>query len=178
MNSLIIKTFILIVLSTINFSVHASLLMKPTLDSDLVYNGNLLDGEYQSVVSNPDTILGFEVGARVASPAQITKAIEIWADQSDRMKVIEYARSHEGRPLHAIFISSPDNLSKLDEIKAKVVSLSDARSLGDDKAFEIIEDLPAIAWMAYSIHGNETSGADAALASICLLYTSPSPRDY
>ena len=69
--------FILIALSTINFSVHASMLMKPTLDSDLVYSGNLLDGEYQSGVSNPDTILGFEVGARVASPAQITKAIEI-----------------------------------------------------------------------------------------------------
>lgn len=172
MNSLIIKMFILVALSTINLSVHASLLMKPTLDSDLVYNGTLLDGEYQSVVSNPDTILGFEVGARVASPTQITKAIEIWADQSDRMKVIEYARSHEGRPLHAIFISSPDNLSKLDEIKAKVVSLSDARSLGDDKAFEIIEDLPAIAWMAYSIHGNETSGADAALASIYHLIAS------
>ena len=93
MNSLIIKMFILVALSTINLSVHASLLMKPTLDSDLVYNGTLLDGEYQSVVSNPETILGFEVGARVASPAQITKAIEIWADQSDRMKVIEYALS-------------------------------------------------------------------------------------
>ena len=172
MHSLIIKMFILIALSTINFSVQASLLMKPTLDSDLVYNGNLLDGEYQSGVSNPDTILGFEVGARVASPAQIAKAIEIWADQSDRIKVIEYARSHEGRPLHAIFISSPDNLSKLDEIKAKVVNLSDARSLGDDKAFEIIKDLPAIAWMAYSIHGNETSGADAALASIYHLIAS------
>ena len=172
MSSLIKKAFILITLGTVNFSVHASLLMKPTLDSDLVYSGNLLDGEYQSGVSNPDTILGFEVGARVASPAQITKAIEIWAAQSDRIKVIEYARSHEGRPLHAIFISSPDNLSKLDEIKAKVVSLSDARSLGDDKAFEIIKDLPAIAWMAYSIHGNETSGADAALASIYHLIAS------
>ena len=172
MSLLIKKTLILIMLGAVTFSVHASLLMKPTLDSDLVYNSNLLDGEYQNVVSNPETILGFEVGARVASPAQITKAIKIWADQSDRIKVIEYARSHEGRPLHAVFISSPDNLSKLDGIKAKIASLSDARSLGDDKASEIINDLPAIAWMAYSIHGNETSGADAALASIFHLIAS------
>ena len=172
MSLLIKKTLILIMLGAVTFSVHASLLMKPTLDSDLVYNRNLLDGEYQNVVSNPETILGFEVGARVASPAQITKAIKIWADQSDRIKVIEYARSHEGRPLHAVFISSPDNLSKLDGIKAKIASLSDARSLGDDKASEIINDLPAIAWMAYSIHGNETSGADAALASIFHLIAS------
>jgi hypothetical protein len=60
----------------------------------------------------------------------------------------------------------------LDEIKAKVVSLSDPRGLGDDEAAEIIDDLPAIAWMAYSIHGNETSGADAALASIFHLIAS------
>ena len=33
------------------------------------------------------------------------------------MIVKEYAKSHEGRPLYAIFISSPENLSKLDEIK-------------------------------------------------------------
>ena len=172
MSSLIKKAFILITLGTVNFSVHASLLMKPTLDLDLVYNGKILDGKYQSGVSNPELILGFEIGARVATPAQITKAVEIWADQSDRMKVVEYARSHEGRPLHAVFISSADNLSKLNEIKTKVVSLSDARSLGDDKASEIIDDLPAIAWMAYSIHGNETSGADAALASIYHLIAS------
>ena len=31
---------------------------------------------------------------------------------------------------------------------------------------QAIKELPAIAWMAYSIHGNESSGADAALALI------------
>jgi hypothetical protein len=146
--------------------------MKPTLDPNLDYEASLLDGQYASTVSNPEVVLGFEVGERVASPTQITEVIELWAAQSDRIKVIEYARSHEGRPLHAVFISSADNLSKLDEIKAKVVSLSDARGLGDDEAAEIIDDLPAIAWMAYSIHGNETSGADAALASIFHLIAS------
>ncbi|GIS25058.1 MAG: hypothetical protein CM15mP126_3010 [Gammaproteobacteria bacterium] len=40
--------------------------------------------------------------------------------------------------------------------------MSDARKL-NSKARELIAELPAIAWMAYSIHGNETSGADAAL---------------
>ena len=34
------------------------------------------------------------------------------------------------------------------------------------EAKELIDSLPAIAWMAYSIHGNETSGADAALGII------------
>ena len=172
MNELVGKFFSLSMLCRSAISAHSSLLMKPTLDPNLVYEASLLDGQYESAVSNPEKVLGFEVGARVASPAQITTAIELWAGQSDRIKVIEYARSHEGRPLHAVFISSPDNLSKLDEIKAKVVSLSDASILGDETASEIICASPAIAWMAYSIHGNETSGADAALASIYHLIAS------
>ena len=32
--------------------------------------------------------------------------------------------------------------------------------------------MPAVAWMAYSIHGNETSGADAALGIIYHLIAS------
>ena len=40
------------------------------------------------------------------------------------------------------------------------------------KLRELIASLPAIAWMAYSIHGNETSGADAALGIIYHLIAS------
>ena len=47
-------------------------------------------------------------------------------------------------------------------------ALSDARTTNVRKARTIIDNLPAVAWMAYSIHGNETSGADGALAAIYL----------
>ena len=50
-------------------------------------------------------ILGFEVGDRMATPLQITNSLKTWETQSDRLKVVEYARSHENRPLHAVFIS-------------------------------------------------------------------------
>ena len=150
----------------------AGLLMKPTADPDLVYGGNILEGTYSDAVSDPATFLGFEAGQRVANPAQITAAIRAWQDQSDRLKVIEYAQTHEGRPLFAVFISSPKNLARLDDIKAQISTLADARTLNNTQASAIIESLPAVAWMAYSIHGNETSGADAALASIYHLIAS------
>ena len=150
----------------------ASLLMKPTADPDLVYDGNILEGTYSDTVSDPATFLGFEAGQRVANPAQITAAIMAWQGQSDRLKVIEYAQTHEGRPLFAVFISSPTNLARLDDIEAQINKLADARTLNNAEANAIIESLPAVAWMAYSIHGNETSGADAALASIYHLIAS------
>ena len=89
----------------------AGLLMKPTADPDLVYDGNILEGTYSDAVSDPATFLGFEAGQRVANPAQITAAIMAWQGQSDRLKVIEYAQTHEGRPLFAVFLSSPTNLA-------------------------------------------------------------------
>ena len=150
----------------------AGLLMKPTADPDLVYEGQILEGNYAESISNPEVFLGFEAGQRVADPAQISAAIAAWQGQSDRLKVIEYARTHEGRPLFAVFISSPENLARLDEIEAQITRLSDARNIGDSVANTIIKALPAVAWMAYSIHGNETSGADAALASIYHLIAS------
>lgn len=150
----------------------AGLLMKPTADPDLVYDGQILEGNYAESISNPEVFLGFKAGQRVADPAQISAAIAAWQGQSDRLKVIEYARTHEDRPLFAVFISSPENLARLDEIEAQITRLSDARNLGDGEANTIIKSLPAVAWMAYSIHGNETSGADAALASIYHLIAS------
>lgn len=155
---------------------QASLLMKPTYNADLDYQEQMLSGTYNSALTHPDKILGFEIGQRVASPAQISESIGIWKNQTDRMHVIEYARSHEGRPLHAVFISSPENLAKMDEILAKLDSLSDPRKTNDSQAKKIIDELPAIAWMAYSIHGNETSGADAALASIYHYGASQDPK--
>jgi hypothetical protein len=92
------------------------------------------------------------------------------------MIVKEYAKSHEVLPLYAIFISSPDNLSKLDEIKENINLLSDGENTNGNKARALIDEFPAIAWMAYSIHKNETSGADAALAPIYHFIASEDPE--
>ena len=147
-------------------------LMNPTSYSKDLYQIPILDGTYKDDITHPDEFLGFGIGERVAAPWQITSALKQWSTQSDRIKIIEYAKSHEGRPLHAVFISSPDNINNLDEIKSDLSALSDARNINDRQAKSIIDKLPAVAWMAYSIHGNETSGADGALAAIYHLIAS------
>lgn len=161
-----------ILLLVLPFMANAGLLMKPVDNPALRYAGNLLPGNYSNTITPPEKILGFEVGARVADPALINAAVTQWGEQSDRVKVVEYARSHEGRPLFALFISSPENLQKLDQIKANVQKLADPTGTSKAQADKLIEQLPAIAWMAYSIHGNETSGSDAALAAIYHLLAS------
>lgn len=150
----------------------AAVLMKPINDPDLNYSGKLLPGTYSTDITHPDELLGFEVGSRVATPQQINNAVMTWAKQSDKLHVVEYARSHEGRPLVAAFISTPALLAQLDNIKGDIAKLADPISTSYSQANAIIDSLPAVAWMAYSIHGNETSGADAALAAIYHLIAS------
>ena len=147
-------------------------LMNPTSYSKDLYQIPILDGTYTDDITHPDEFLEFGIGERVAAPWQITSALKTWSTQSDRIKVVEYARTHENRPLHAVFISSPDNINNLDAIKKNISALADARSTSDRDAKSIIENMPAVAWMAYSIHGNETSGADGALAAIYHLIAS------
>ena len=161
-----------LLLTLIATSIHYDDLMNPTTYSKDLYKEVILDGNYSNDISHPDKFLEFSIGERVAKPSEISIAINTWKTQSDRIKVVEYAKSHEGRPLHAVFISSPNNINNLDNIKNSINQLSDARETSDREARSIIEELPAIAWMAYSIHGNETSGADAAFAAIYHLIAS------
>ena len=153
-------------------NINANTLMEPTSLSKDLYKEVILDDNYIDSVDHPNEFLDFDYATRVATPEQITSALMSWANQSDRLKVVEYARSHENRPLHAVFISSPKNLNNLNAIKDKVSQLADARITNDRKAKTLISEMPAIAWMAYSIHGNETSGADAALGVIYHLIAS------
>ena len=156
----------ILLFSIFSINLDSSTLMNLTSLSKDLYDGVILEGSYSSNIDKPINYLGFEVGERVASPLQISNAIIGWSKQSDRMIVKEYGKTHEGRPLYVVFISSPSNLAKLDEIKENVNLLADGLNTNGNKARSIIKDLPAIAWMAYSIHGNETSGADAAIAAI------------
>lgn len=125
-------------------------------------NGPILKGNYaDSSLPAPDALLGFEIGSQAATSAQIEKCFRAWQD-SDRATLVQYATSHEGRPLSYMVITSPRNMARIDQIKADLARLSDPRS--DDRAAPDPKEVPAVAWLAYSIHGDETSGADAALA--------------
>ena len=67
----------------------------------------------------------------------------------------EHARTYGGRPLVSYAISTPENLARLDAIKA-------ARTAIIDPEVEVdLSAQPAVLHMMYSIHGNEPSGANS-----------------
>lgn len=144
---------------------HATVVMKPTPLKDLKYP-SILKGSYDPAITPAKSHLGFEVGQRTATPEQINYLVNLWASQSNKANIVEYAKSYEGRPLHYLAISSAKNLAHLDRIKNNIKQLSEPSELSNNDISKLIDQTPGTAWMAYSIHGNESSGADSALALI------------
>ena len=124
---------------------------------------------YDAAIPSPEDLLGFRPGDRAAFPAEIERCLMAWAEGSPRARLHEYARSHEGRALYYMIVSSPENLERIDEIKAGAGRLADPRGLSAADGEELVREQPAVAWMAYSIHGDETSGSDASLAVLYYL---------
>ncbi|MEM9263820.1 MAG: M14 metallopeptidase family protein, partial [Pseudomonadota bacterium] len=111
-----------------------------------------------------EAVLGYKSGERISSPADALTYFRALAEAApDRMRIVEYARSWENRRLVYGIIASKENLARTDDIKASIAQISDPRVIDNPAAEQLIADLPATAWMSYTVHGNELSGTDAAL---------------
>lgn len=141
--------------------------LKPAPLPEMAYDAEFFPGaNHDPAVPTIESILGFREGARAATTVEVKRCLDAWAAASPRVRVVEYARTHEGRPLHYVVITDPANLKKLDDIKAGLAKLADPRTLAAGEADKLINSLPGVAWLAYTIHGDETEGTDAALAMI------------
>ena len=125
-------------------------------------------------VPRPQSILRYDVGDFHTSYAQMEQVIgAIAAAAPDRVKVFDIGETNEHRMQHLVAISSPENIARLDEIKANNAKLTDARF--PLPAREVIKNGPAIAWLAYTIHGNETAGFEAMMQVVYQLAASNEP---
>jgi hypothetical protein len=127
---------------------------------------------HDPAISTIDAQLGFPLGQKAATPEEIDAALRTWAKQSERLRLVAYGQTHQGRPLSMAIVSSAANIARLDTIQAELDELADPRRTNEARAREIINRAPAVAFLAYSIHGNETSGSDAALALVYHLIAS------
>ena len=111
-----------------------------------------LDGS----LPTPKEVTGVDVGERHWYHYEIVNYLNALAKASPRMVALgEHARTYGGRPLVSYAISTPENLARLDEIKAARAAIIDPEVQVDLSA------QPAVLHMMYSIHGNEPSGANS-----------------
>ena len=120
---------------------------------------------YDTAIPTIKSVLGHDFGEEVSAPEEITSYLKALAAAApDRTRLIEYARTWEGRPLHVVAIASPARISRLDQIKADLKRLADPRTVSSTEESRLLGDLPVVTWLMHGVHGNEISSGDAALA--------------
>ncbi|MFV2089250.1 MAG: M14 family zinc carboxypeptidase [Pseudomonadales bacterium] len=117
---------------------------------------------FDDSIPRPETVVGHEIGNGFARHDRVVAWFEALAAASPRVRLVDIGRTHEGRRQITAIISSAGNLDHLDEIQR-------AHMDGDASA-------PLITWHGYSIHGNEPSGTQAAMAVAWYLTASRDPK--
>ncbi|MDR2382850.1 MAG: hypothetical protein LBD76_03075 [Prevotellaceae bacterium] len=110
---------------------------------------------FDSKIPTPEQFLGYEIGTKITEHHRINAYLEKLAELSDRAEIIEIGRTHEGRKLEILIVSSPANISKLDAIKGERRKVRNSETV----------NTPLIVFLGYSVHGNETSASEASLLS-------------
>ena len=126
---------------------------------------------YNSEIPKPASVIGHELGDWHITHDKLLQYMYRLAESSDRISIENRGETFEGRPLILLYITAPKNQKNLQEIRKKHISLT-------EKGADNIEvtNLPIIVYQGFSIHGNEPSGSNAALAVAYYLAAAQGPE--
>ena len=102
----------------------------------------------------PSQTLGFEIGERHVRHDQLKQYFTTLAQNSKRVIKTTIGKTAQLREQFLVTISSEENLADLDNILAE-------RHISNKK--HKINGEPLVIWLGYSVHGDEISGANAAM---------------
>ncbi len=121
--------------------------------------------QYDPAIPTAAQILGHDLGDEITSAEGITSYLQALARAApERTRLVEYAQSWEGRPLHVLVIGSADRMLQLDALQADLKRLADPRPLSKQDAEGLVTRLPVVVWLMAAVHGDEISSSEATLA--------------
>lgn len=112
---------------------------------------------YNASIPTPKSIIGHEIGEWHVSHDKLVFYLNMLAEKSDRITIENRGETFEGRPLLLLTLSHKKNLNNLDQIRSEHIKATE-----NDKKPDISK-MPLVVYLGYSIHGNESSGSNAAL---------------
>lgn len=122
---------------------------------------------FNSQIESPESFLGYPIGSEHTRHDNIISYFKDLAKNSDRAILRFYGKTHEGRKLAMLVISSPENLKNIDEIQEKHLKFVDPNI-----DLEANENDVLIINLGYNVHGNEPSSSEAAMLSAYTLTAS------
>ncbi len=124
------------------------------------------EGVYDNAVPNPNEYLQYPVGKWPLRYHELINYLEAVAPTTGRIRIETHGSTYEGRALYNVFISSEENIDNLETLREGMNRLADGTTVPAGQRDSLAENLPAFAWLGFSIHGDEVSGVDAAVQLI------------
>ena len=110
----------------------------------------------------PAQFLGYQVGTKFSRHHQIVSYFKSVADAvPNKVKIIPYGKTNEGRDLFVTAISTPENIAQLEQIRKHNIGLTEG-TVSDLKQ-------PTIVWLSYNVHGNEPASSEASMLTLFAL---------
>ena len=125
---------------------------------------NIKGVRYNRSIPKPEEIIGHQIGTSHTRTDQVVDYFEALASRSNRIILNDHALTHEGRRLIHAIVTHPDNHENLEIIREENLKLSDKPNSMSDQD---LNKMPLVAYLGFSIHGDEASGTEA---SLLLLY--------
>lgn len=111
---------------------------------------------------SPDDFLGYSLGSRFTPHHKIVGYFnQAAAAMPQTMKLEKYGETNEGRDLLLAFVSSAENMAKLEEIRK-----NNLRITGMLKDRPADPSAPVIVWLSYNVHGNEASSSEVSMKTL------------
>ncbi|PKH51148.1 zinc carboxypeptidase [Tenacibaculum sp. Bg11-29] len=116
------------------------------------------DVSYNKKIPTPKSVIGHEIGEWHITHDKLVEYMKALAKASDRISIENRGKTYEGKPLLLLTITSSKNQQNLEEIRKQHIKATDNAAIDVSKQ-------PIIVYQGFSIHGNEASGTNSALAS-------------
>ncbi|MCY7309493.1 MAG: zinc carboxypeptidase, partial [Chitinophagaceae bacterium] len=118
--------------------------------------------QYNPAIPKPKDVIYHEVGEwHITHDRLVNYMKAVAAAAPDRIKLETMGLTYESRPQVLLIITSPKNHQRLEEIRLQHIKLTDPAQ----SASVNIDNMPIVVWIGHSIHGDESSGANASLLS-------------
>ncbi len=115
-------------------------------------------------IQSPSEFLGYELGTRFTNHYQVVDYYQYLAKASNMIQLQEYGMTNEHRLLQVAYVSTPENLGNLENIRKNHLANAGIGS-GASTANK------AVVWLSYNVHGNESSSTEASMQTIYELIT-------
>ena len=140
---------IILLLLLVTFSISAQKVdLSYYLPKDVTYNQK---------IPTPKSIIGHEVGEWHITHDKLVEYMKVLAASSDRISIENRGNTYEDRPLLLLTITSPKNHQSLENIRNTHIEATNNAEVD-------ISNNPIVVYQGFSIHGNEPSGSNAAMA--------------